>query len=57
MVDSDYEKEYMQRKKKLRQLHTKLKDTKEVQEIYHKIMGSMEASNDNSEDEAKSSSK
>lgn len=40
MGDSDYEKSYLERKKKLRQLHKKLKDTKEIQEIYHKIMGS-----------------
>lgn len=44
MGDADYEKEYLQRKKKLRDLHTRLKDTKHVQEIYHKIMGSNESS-------------
>jgi hypothetical protein len=42
MAENDYEKEYMERKKRLRILHTKLKDTKEIQEIYHKIMGSSE---------------
>ncbi len=42
MAENDYEKEYMERKKRLRVLHTKLKDTKEIQEIYHKIMGSSE---------------
>ncbi len=42
MGDVEYEKEYAQRKKKLRHLHQKLKDTKHIQEIYHKIMGSSE---------------
>lgn len=42
MGDAEYEKEYMMRKQKLRHLHTKLKDTKHIQEIYHKIMGSNE---------------
>ncbi len=42
MGDSEYEKEYLERKKRLRTLHKKLKDTKDVQEIYHKIMGSVE---------------
>lgn len=55
MADIDYEKEYLERKKRLRHLHTRLKDTKDVQEIYHKIMGSAEgegeaASPDDSED-------
>lgn len=40
MGDADYEKAYLEKKKKLRILHQKLKDTKDVQEIYHKIMGS-----------------
>ena len=40
MGDPEYEKEYLERKKRLRKLHSRLKDTKEVQEIYHKIMGS-----------------
>jgi len=38
--NSGYEIEYLARKKRLRKLHSKLKDTKEVQEIYHRIMGS-----------------
>jgi hypothetical protein len=42
MADNDYEKEYRERKKRLRELHSRLRDTKEVQEIYHKIMGSGE---------------
>lgn len=53
MGDLDYEKEYLERKKRLRGLHGKLRDTKDIQEIYHKIMGSAEAhdqSSDNSED-------
>jgi len=40
MGDIEYEKEYLERKKRLRELHSRLKDTKEIQEIYHKIMGS-----------------
>ncbi len=40
MGDPEYEKEYMERKKKLRKLHKRLVETKETQEIYHKIMGS-----------------
>lgn len=32
--------DYLERKKRLRKLHQRLKDTKENQEIYHKIMGS-----------------
>ena len=44
MGDTDYEKEYLEKKKRLRKLHTRLKDTKEIQEIYHKIMGSAEIS-------------
>lgn len=42
MGDQDYETEYLKRKQKLRSLHGKLKDTKHIQEIYHKIMGSAE---------------
>ena len=42
MGDAEYEKEYLARKKKLRKLHSRLKDTKEIQEIYHKIMGSVQ---------------
>lgn len=45
MADLDYEKEYLEKKKRLRHLHTRLKDTKDVQEIYHKIMGSSEGDN------------
>jgi hypothetical protein len=40
MGDSEYESEYLSRKERLRKLHQNLKRTKEVQEIYHKIMGS-----------------
>ena len=39
----DYEKEYRSRKKKLKNLHQRLKETKDVQEIYHRIMGSSES--------------
>ena len=43
MGDFDYENEYLARKKKLRKLHTSLKNSREIQEIYHKIMGSPES--------------
>ena len=50
MGDADYEKAYLERKKRLRDLHKKLRDTKDVQEIYHKIMGSgVEESDDATE--------
>jgi hypothetical protein len=42
MGDTDYENDYLARKKRLRDLHKRLKETKDVQEIYHKIMGSAE---------------
>lgn len=42
MGDPDYEKEYLSRKERLRALHSRLKETKKTQEIYHKIMGSNE---------------
>lgn len=42
MGDVEYEKEYNSRKKRLRDMHVKLKNSKEIQEIYHKIMGSAE---------------
>lgn len=50
MGDPEYEKEYLKRKKKLRMLHDRLKDTKENQEIYHRIMGSQEGNSDPEED-------
>jgi len=37
---SDAFDDYLEKKKKLRKLHQRLKDTKDNQEIYHKIMGS-----------------
>lgn len=43
MGDADYENEYIARKKKLRKLHSNLKNSREIQEIYHKIMGSSES--------------
>lgn len=49
MGDIDYENEYLARKKKLRKLHSSLKNSREIQEIYHKIMGSPE-SGDGAED-------
>lgn len=43
MKENDYESEYIARKKKLRKLHSSLKNSREIQEIYHKIMGSPES--------------
>ncbi|MCA9486024.1 hypothetical protein H6501_02780 [Candidatus Woesearchaeota archaeon] len=51
MADAEYEKEYMEKKRKLRSLHQNLKDTKNIQEIYHKIMGSTENSEEKEEPE------
>lgn len=47
MADTDYEKEYLSRKKKLREFHKKLPQSRKNQEIYHKIMGSSENTDDN----------
>ena len=43
MAEVDYETEYLARKKRLRALHKNLTDSREIQEIYHKIMGSPES--------------
>lgn len=45
MGDADVEKDYLARKKKLRALHSKLSNpqAKKNQEIYHRIMGSVES--------------
>ena len=51
MGDTDYEKEYLKRKKALKQFHSNLPKQKKNQEIYHKIMGSAEGdAADNSEE-------
>jgi len=42
MGDADYEKEYLERKKRLKAMHKSLKNSRRVQEIYHKIMGSQD---------------
>ena len=39
MVEKDYEKKYLEKKKKLKEFHKNLKNSKEIQELYHKIMG------------------
>lgn len=49
MGDLEYEKNYMNRKKQLRALHKRLYETKETQEIYHRIMGSDVTSGDEPE--------
>ncbi|MDA3856003.1 MAG: hypothetical protein PF569_07100 [Candidatus Woesearchaeota archaeon] len=54
MGDQQYENDYLERKKRLRVLHQKLKDTKEVQEIYHKIMGSSQGEMDSDTEDPKS---
>ena len=45
MGDADYERDYLERKKRLKQLHSKLSSpkAKHIQEIYHKIMGSADS--------------
>ncbi|NQZ84454.1 MAG: hypothetical protein HRU03_01930 [Nanoarchaeales archaeon] len=50
MGDPDVEKEYMARKKRLKELHAKLSNpqAKKNQEIYHRIMGSAEADDSDS---------
>ena len=47
MGDADYERDYLERKKKLKELHSKLSSpkAKHIQEIYHKIMGSTDSEN------------
>jgi hypothetical protein len=50
MGDEAYEKEYLARKKRLREMHKKLKQSRELQEIYHKIMGISEGSDSNDEE-------
>ena len=54
MGDIDYDKEYLERKKKLKNLHKGLKDSKHIQEIYHKIMGSGEEGDTTGDDSSKS---
>jgi len=49
MGDPEYEKEYLKRKKKLKSMYNSLKNSKEIQEIYHKIMGSAENNSESSE--------
>ena len=46
MGDSDYEKLYLKRKQELRKMHKKLKNSRDIQEIYHKLMGSDEFDSD-----------
>lgn len=50
MVDVEYEKEYLSRKRKLREFHSKLPQSRKNQEIYHKIMGSADAGEEQSDD-------
>jgi len=42
MGDPDYEKLYLKRKQELRDMHKRLKNSRDIQEIYHKLMGSNE---------------
>lgn len=50
MADKNYEKEYLERKKRLREMHKKLKNSKEIQEVYHKIMKDSESTDDDFEE-------
>lgn len=56
MGDADYEKEYSDRKKRLKSLHKKLNnpESKRIQEIYHKIMGSAEGDANSSDSKSDS---
>lgn len=49
MADAEFEAEYNARKKKLKKLHENLKNSRETQEIYHRIMGSSESGESNEE--------
>lgn len=49
MADVEYEKEYLLRKKKLREFHKGLPQSRKNQEIYHKIMGSAENNEESQE--------
>lgn len=46
MGDKAYEEEYLERKRRLREMHKKLKNSKEVQEVYHKIMKDSDSGDD-----------
>lgn len=42
MVDKQYEKEYLEKKERLKKFYESVKNNKEVQEIYHKLLHSDE---------------
>ena len=50
MGDSEYEKLYLKRKQELRAMHKRLKNSRDIQEIYHKLMGSDENDPDSDQD-------
>ena len=50
MGDNTYESLYLKRKKMLREMHQKLKKSKDTQEIYHTIMGTAVVNADSEED-------
>ena len=51
MADVEYEKEYLLKKKKLKEFHKRLPQSRKNQEIYHKIMGSADSSDENNDSE------
>ena len=42
MGDFEYEKSYNKKKEWLREAHKKIKSSKKMQELYHKVMGTEE---------------
>ncbi len=47
MGDHKYEEEYLERKKKLKEFHKKIKNSRKVQEIYHKLLYGLEEEEEN----------
>ena len=55
MVDKSYLKEHLSRKKRLKEMYEKVRQTKETQEIYHRIMGSLNLKTEGEEEGSKES--
>ena len=53
MVDKSYLKEHLNKKKKLKSMYEKVRQTKKTQEIYHKIMGSLNLKTQEESDDSK----
>ena len=50
MGDNTYDSLYLKRKMALREMHQKLKESKDTQEIYHTIMGTAVGNTDTEEE-------